>query len=127
MADPFQQQYHETITAFLLSQLDHAPTIISAKKKILKQISQKSKLIRNCMLGTSVTNLSHTRNFITCPVCAARIRHRVSMVSVSVHFKNLDRIINKIEKSIKSNRINFDNLIKTTQMTAMLKYKLLVN
>jgi len=29
---PFQQQCHETITAFLLSQLDHAPTIITAKK-----------------------------------------------------------------------------------------------
>lgn len=29
---PFRQQSHGTITAFLLSQLDHAPKIILAKK-----------------------------------------------------------------------------------------------
>lgn len=72
------------------------------------------------MLG-SVTNLSHARNFIACTVCAARIRHGVTMVSVSVHFKNLDRINNNIEKSIQiSDRINFDDLINT-KMTAILK------
>lgn len=40
-----------------------------------------------------VIYLSHTRNFITSAVCAAWIRHGVAMVSVCIHFKNLDKII----------------------------------
>ena len=110
---PFQKQSHEPIIAFLLSQLDHAPIVKLAKKKKWELLD--IKIIGHYILG-SMTNLSHTRNFITCPVCAARIRHGVTMVPVGVHFKNLYRIIKKIKKSIEiRQRKNFDNLIKTTR------------
>lgn len=42
-----------------------------------------------------VIYLSNTTDFITCAVGAARIRHGVAMVSVCVHFKNLDNIVKR--------------------------------
>ena len=35
-------------------------------------------------------NLSNTTDLITCTICAARIGHRVTMVPISIHFKDLD-------------------------------------
>jgi len=35
------------------------------------------------------TNLSHARDFITSTVSASWVRHRVTVVSVSVHLKDL--------------------------------------
>jgi hypothetical protein len=56
-----------------------------------------------------VIYLSNTTNLITCTVCAARIRHGVAMVSVCVHFKNLEIIVKRERPIIIWQRVTFDN------------------